>query len=61
MKYSAIKMSEYLHPSNSKLTIFQKRRMFEIKNKMLDICTNFPTKYPNNKCECGEIETMELI
>ena len=61
MTYSAIEMSEYLHPSNSKLSIDQKRRMFGIKNKMLDISTNFPTKYPNHKCECGELETMEHI
>ena len=61
MKYLSIEMSEYLHPSNSNLTLEEKRRMFEIKNKMLDISTNFPTKYPNNKCVCGEIETMEHI
>ena len=52
---------KYLHPSNSKLSIDQKRRMFGIKNKMLDISTNFPTKYPNHKCEYGDLENMEHI
>ena len=28
---------------------------------MVEISTNFPTKYTSNKCECGEIEEMEHI
>ena len=34
--YGDIQMSEYLSPSNKRLTIEQKRRMFEVRNQMVD-------------------------
>ena len=59
--YENIQMSEYLNPSNNYLTISDKRRMFATRKKMVEISTNFPTKYTNNRCECGEIEEMVHI
>ena len=59
--YKDIQMSEYLSPSNKRLTIEQKRRLFEVRNQMVDIPSNFPTKYTYNKCDCGENENMEHL
>ena len=33
--------------------------MFEVRNKMVDIPSNFPSKYTNIECEFGEAENME--
>ena len=37
--YSDIDMAEYLQPINSKLNIEQKRKMFAVRNMMVDIPT----------------------
>ena len=60
MNYSRMEMSDYLLPTNKNLTIDQKRRLFAIKNKMIDIPSNFSSKI-ENRCQCGEIENMEHI
>ena len=39
--YSDIDMAEYLQPINSKLNIEQKRKMFAVRNMMVDIPSNF--------------------
>ena len=52
-------MSVYLLPFNSGLTIEEKRRIFEIRNRMTEIPFNFGNK--EEKCICNEIETMEHI
>ena len=39
--YSKIEMSEYLSPLNEELTFEEKRRLFEIRNKMVNIPSNF--------------------
>ena len=54
-------MSEYLLPSNSILTIEEKRRLFEYKNKMTNIPNNFPKSDIKTICQCGSIEDMEHI
>ena len=54
-------MSEYLQPINNELSIEQKREMFSIRNRMLDIPYNFPGKNKHNECECGETEDMSHI
>ena len=58
ISYSTLEMSEYLQPSNLALTIEQKREMFSIRNRMIDIPQNFPGKNMHNKCVCGETEEM---
>ena len=58
ISYSTLEMAEYLQPSNSALTIEQKRDLFSIRNRMLDIPQNFPGKNIQNTCVCGETEEM---
>ena len=58
IKYSCIQLSEYLSPINSELTVEEKRTMFAVRNYMVNIPTNFPKPNVNNKCFCGELETM---
>ena len=51
-------MAEYLLPTNSKLTISQKQKMFSVKNRMIEISENFHGKDMDNKCSCGQLETI---
>ena len=37
IQYKKIEMAEYLQPMNKELTIENKRRIFEIRNMMVDI------------------------
>ena len=60
ISYSCIQMSEYLHPSN-KLTIEEKRKQFEIRNKMVDIPANFPKTEVDAFCFCGSPEDLKHI
>ena len=54
-------MSDYLLPTNMKLTIEEKRRLFGIRNKMFDIPSNIPNSKCEQKCDCCEISDMEHI
>ena len=59
IKYSEIKMAEYLMPNESNLTISQKQQIFEIRNRMLPIPQNFPSKEKYDKCvKCETTEDM---
>jgi hypothetical protein len=46
-KKTSLEMSDYLPPINRELSIEQKREMFSIRNRMLDIPYNFPGKKTN--------------
>ena len=59
IKYKTLEMSEYLMPFNSTLNIEDKRKMFEIRNEMIKIPSNFGNK--DEKCICGTVETMAHI
>ena len=48
IKYTSLEMSEYLQPINNELSIEQKREMFSVKNRMIDIPYNFPRKNMHN-------------
>ena len=61
MKYDSLELSEYLQPINDELSIEQKREMFSVKNRMIDIPYNFPRKNMHNICVCGETEDMSHI
>ena len=52
-------MSDYLSPFNTKQNIEEKRKMFEIRNRMTRIGNNYGKK--EEKCICGAIETMAHI
>ena len=53
-------MSEYLQPFNNSITVEQKREMFAVRNKMINIPANFSSKI-ESKCECGKPEDMQHI
>ena len=59
--YSCLEMSEYLLPTNTILTIEQKRELFAIRNRMINIEHNFPKKDTLAICECGTKEDMHHI
>ena len=52
-------MSDYLSPFNTKQNIEEKRKMFEIRNRMTRIGNNYGKK--EEKCIFGAIETMAHI
>ena len=57
IEYKNIEMAEYLQPT-CELEIREKQKLFEIRNDM----TNIPSNFGNEKqCLCGEKETMEHI
>ena len=58
IKYTEIQMAEYLLPTNSNLTISQKQTLFSVKNRMIEISENFPNKQMEDKCPCGQPETI---
>ena len=58
--YKNLEMSEYLLPSNSVLTVEEKRRLFEFKNKMTNIPNNFPKSDIKTICYCGSAETHRV-
>ena len=54
-------MAAYLQPNNV-FTIDDQQKIFEIRNQLSDIPSNFCKKENNkSKCVCSEIETMEHI
>ena len=59
IKYSRLEMSEYLLPHITELNIEEKRKLFEMKNRMTNIPNNFGIK--NVKCSCGADEVMSHI
>ena len=48
--YSHLQMAEYLQPLNNMLTIEQKRDMFSVKNRMVNIPSNFPKNDKKSFC-----------
>ena len=52
---------DYLLPTNEKLTIEEKRNLFAIRNRMVDICSNFSKSEVKPTCVCGEIESMKHV
>ena len=53
-------MADYLLP-DSKLSITQKRRLFSIRNKMLEIPENYSSDIVQTFCFCGEREVISHI
>ena len=61
INYPEIQMSEYLLP-NDELSVDEQRNIFEMRNKMSHIPSNFSSENDNTyKCVCGEKENMEHI
>ena len=59
--YSEISMAEYMLPTNTKLSIYQKQTLFSIRNRMIDIPSNFSKTNKEAKCICGNLENMKHI
>ena len=59
--YSKLEISEYLSPLASHLSITDKRKMFSVRNMMIDIPATFSKANRDTKCICGEIETMKHL
>ena len=60
MKYSSLKMADYLLP-NGEFSITEKRQIFSIRNRMVNIENNFRGKHIRKTCLCGNIEDMNHI
>ena len=60
INYTSLEMSEFLLPFNNKLTISEKCELFAVRNRMIDIPSNFSSNC-EAKCECGVIENMKHI
>ena len=54
-------MAKYLGPTNIILTKEEKQKLFGIKNRMVNLPTNFPKLKIKPKFICGETEDMEHI
>ena len=61
IKYSCIKMAEYLLPNDEELSISDQRYIFSIINRMVPILENFPNSQTGKICSCGQIESMRHI
>ena len=61
IEYSELKMADYLLPYNRSISIDQKRQIFSIRNRMINIPANFQKGQGNRKCICGENEIMKHI
>ena len=61
IKYSNMEMADYLMPNEEDLSIENKRKIFEIRNHMVDIPTNLSSSKICVKCSFCENENMEHI
>ena len=59
IEFNALEISEYLLPFNSKLNIAEKRKLFEIRNRMIKLPYNFGKE--EEKCVCGKKENISHI
>ena len=60
IKYSGLKMAEYLLPTDEILSISDRRNIFAIRNRMIDIEDNFKNRKVPEKC-CGQIADQQHI
>ena len=61
--YSDLIMADYLMPNEENMTISDKRYIFSMRNRMLYLPHNFPSKetIENLTCSCGEPEDMKHV
>ena len=58
INYKEYQMSDYLLPNENLNNIEDQRYLFAIRNKMIDIPSNFGKE---SKCICGEMENMTSV
>ena len=61
IEYTEMKMAEYLMPNLEKISIDDRRKIFQLRNRMLPIEANFPSKNSEKRCWCGEKEDSKHI
>ena len=61
IKYSCLKMAEYLLPNDEKLSLSDQRYIFAIRNRMIEIENNFKNRKLPEKCICGQIEDQKHL
>merc|ERR1712208_223093 len=61
INYQELSMEEYLLPENRILSITEKQKLFEMKNKMTKIPSNFSKSNIKYECYCGKEENMKHI
>ena len=61
MSYPALQMAEYLLPNHQKLSINYQRGIFSLRNRMINISENFPSKQKKEECPCGQTQTMKHL
>ena len=54
-------MAEYLLPNDTGLSVEDKRKVFSIWNRTIELSTNYPLKYRDKLCICGEKEQIEHV
>ena len=59
--YKELKMADYLLPSYCPITIDEQRSIFEIRNRMVNISSNFSKGMKKEICPCGLEENMKHI
>ena len=59
--HTDLSMAEYLLPTNSELSVLEKKRLFATKTRMVRIPSNFPKPEIEYKCPCGLREDMKHI
>ena len=57
----SLKMAEYLSPLSTGISIEDRRKLFVIRNNMIDIPSNMKSRNENVKCLCGEKESQKHI
>ena len=60
ISYENIELADYLQPYNN-LSIEEKQKIFEMRNKMTKIPNNFLNGAKKTKCFCGEEEEMAHV
>ena len=61
IRYTELKMAEYLQPGYVNITLTEQRGIFSLRNRMIEISENFSTKIKKEKCNCGEELSMKHI
>ena len=57
IKYTELKMAEYLLPNFQNITIDEQRSIFALRNRIVFIPLNFPNgKKEETMCPCGQVE-----
>ena len=60
IEYTQLEMAEYLLPTNKRMSIEKKREMFSVRNRMINIESNFKNRKQTAKCLCQREENITV-